>query len=114
MLASNKAEALEWLRDSADLSVRTLGEMPTTKESVEFVQRRYDLGAVNVLAVEIDTYPTGQNAGHLLVQLPAEGEARKKLLRARPRRVYGLRWHGRRRAGLRLPQAGLRSAVVPQ
>jgi hypothetical protein len=77
-LASNKAEAREWLRANSDASFRNLGEMEVD-ESIEFVQRLYDLGAEKVLAVEIDEYPEGANTGHLLVQLPAADDARERL-----------------------------------
>lgn len=77
-LASNKAEALEWLRAGSDQSFRNLGEMEAD-ESLEFVQRLYDLGAEKVLAVKIDEYPEGANTGHLLVQLPADDAARERL-----------------------------------
>jgi hypothetical protein len=77
-LASNKAEALEWLRAASDQSFRNLGEMETD-ESIRLVQRLYDLGAQKVLAVEIDDYPEGANTGHLLVQLPPDDSAREQL-----------------------------------
>ncbi len=77
-LSSNKAEALEWLRAGSDTSFRNLGEMEA-EELIEFVERLYDLGAEKVLAVEIDQYPEGANTGHLLVQLPSDGDAREKL-----------------------------------
>src|SRR4051812_28059329 len=77
-LASNKAEAREWLRAGSDDLVRTLGEMEAD-ESIAFVQRLYDLGAEKVLAVEIDDYAVGANTGHLLVELPADDAARERL-----------------------------------
>jgi hypothetical protein len=43
-LASNKAEALEWLRAGSENSFRNLGEMEAD-ESIQFVQRLFDLGA---------------------------------------------------------------------
>ena len=77
-LASNKAEALEWLGGGSDESFRNLGEMEAG-ESMQFVQRLYDLGAEKVLAVEIDEYPEGANTGHLLVQLPGADAARERV-----------------------------------
>ena len=77
-LASNKAEALAWLRAGSDTSFRNLGEMEAD-DSVAFVQRLYDLGAEKVLAVEIDEDSDGANTGHLLVQLPADDAARERL-----------------------------------
>ncbi|SRR6266536_5561832 len=77
-LTGKTAEALEWLRGGSETSFRNLGEMET-EESVEFIERLYDLGAEQVLAVEIDEYPEGENTGHLLVKLPADDHARVKL-----------------------------------
>lgn len=78
LLASEKAEALEWLRAGSVDSSRNLGEMEAD-QSTEFVPRLYDLGAEQVLAVEIDEYPKGANTGHLLVQLPVDDAARERL-----------------------------------
>jgi hypothetical protein len=75
----NKAEALSWLKDGGEDSFRNLGELDTTEESIALVQHLYDLGAVEVLAVEIDTYPEGQNTGKLVITLPDTSEARKKI-----------------------------------
>lgn len=77
-LASNKAEALDWLRSASDTSLRNLGEMDAG-ESERFVQRLYDLGSEKVLAVEIADYADGANTGHLLVQLPSDDESRERL-----------------------------------
>lgn len=77
-LASNKAEALNWLRAGTDKLPRNMGEMEPN-ESVEFVQRLYGLGAEKVLAVEIDEYPEGENTAHLLVLLPVDDVARAGL-----------------------------------
>jgi hypothetical protein len=77
-LASNKAEALEWLRAAPDNSFRSLGEMEAD-ESIQFIERLYELGAEKVLAVEIDEYPEGANTGNLLVQLPADDSARERV-----------------------------------
>ena len=77
-LASNKAEALSWLRGGSDTSVRNLGEMEA-EESIRFVQHLYDLGAETVLAGEIHEYPDGANSGNLLVQLPSDDAARERL-----------------------------------
>lgn len=75
----HKAEALAWLKDGGDDSFRNLGELETTEESIALVQHLYDLGAVEVLAVEIDIYPEGQNTGKLVITLPDASEARKKI-----------------------------------
>jgi hypothetical protein len=77
-LASNKAEAREWLRGGPETSFRNLGEMEAD-ESSEFVERLYGLSAEKVLAVEINEYPEGANTGHLLVQLPVDDSFRAAL-----------------------------------
>lgn len=79
LLRSRKAEALQWLRDVSDASFRNLGEMGTTEESIEYVQRLYDAGAMQVIAVEIYEYELGQNTGHLLVQLPRDAAPRLRV-----------------------------------
>jgi hypothetical protein len=79
MLATKKAEALGWLHGGSVESFRTVGEMATTAESVAYVQRLYDAGAVRVLAVKIDEWSDGQNTGHLLVQLASDVAARRRL-----------------------------------
>jgi hypothetical protein len=83
MLASNKAEAIGWLRAGSQSSFRNLGEMETTEESIAFAQRFYDLGAGSVLACNIGEYDEGQNSGHLLFQLPPDDKARERLFAAR-------------------------------
>ena len=77
-LTSKKSEALDWLRGGSDGSFRNLGEMES-HESVEFVERLYDLGAEKVLAVEIEEYPEGATSGNLIVQLPADDVKREQL-----------------------------------
>jgi hypothetical protein len=81
MLSTRKAEALEWLRGSGETSVRNLGEMGE-EESLQFVQRLYELGAAKVLAVEIEDFHqvgNDQTTNHLLVQLPMDIPARARL-----------------------------------
>ena len=76
----NKAEAMSWLSSGPPGSVRTLGEMESNEASVAFVRRLYDLGAVEVLAVEIDTDENGDaNSGALLITLPDDPVARERL-----------------------------------
>ena len=77
-LASNKAEALSWLRGGSDTSLRNLGEMEPD-ESIRFVEHLYDLGAETVLAVGIHEDPDGANSGNLLVEPPPDDAARERL-----------------------------------
>ncbi len=79
MLATNKAEALSWLQGSPAGSFRNLGEMETNEESVAYVKRLYDAGAVEVIAVKIDEYDQDQNTGHLIVRLPEARYAREQV-----------------------------------
>ncbi len=79
MLATNKAEALSWLQGGPAGSFRNLGEMETNEESVAYVKRLYDAGAVEVIAVKIDEYDQDQNTGHLIVRLPETRYAREQV-----------------------------------
>lgn len=72
MLSSKKAEALSWLRASGPTSVRNLGELDTTDASIAFVETIYNLGAVEVLAVQIEEYPEGQSTSYLMARLPSD------------------------------------------
>lgn len=82
MLASDKAEALAWLKGASETSFRNLGELETTEESIALVQDLYDRGAIEVLACKIDIYPDGQNSGYLLIRLPSDAIIRAQLFEA--------------------------------
>lgn len=76
--APGSREVLEWLQEGP--ATRTLGELATREASIELVKEVYDLGASKVMAVKIDRYPDGQeNTGKLVICLPKEKVARKKL-----------------------------------
>ncbi len=78
--APNTREVLEWLRGAPDGEFRSLGEFGSTEESIALAQDIYDAGAAEVLAVEIDYYEgDGQNTGKLVIKLPDESEARKRV-----------------------------------
>jgi hypothetical protein len=78
----NRAEALSWLDESTDESPRTLGELETNESSIDLVNEAYKAGAVEVIAVDIETYPDGsQNTGRLVVVLPKQQAPRKETLR---------------------------------
>lgn len=68
---SDKAEAREWLRSAA----RSIGGRSST-ESIALVEELYALGATEVVAVDIGT---GQTTDTLVVVLPEDAAARKKL-----------------------------------
>jgi hypothetical protein len=76
----NKAEALAWLSAGSDESFRNLGELESNEESVSLVREVYELGAVEVLAVEIDSYGDGaENTGNLVIGLPDDAAARRRV-----------------------------------
>jgi len=79
MLASDRAEARQWL-GAAPGAVRYLGELEPDA-SLELVERLYELGAAEVLAVEIEREPGSedQTTNHLLVRLPLNLAARARL-----------------------------------
>ena len=76
----NKQEALRWLKGGREGDFRSVGELGTNEESIALIQRIYDAGAVEVIAVRIDEYPgEGQNTGKLVIKLPDEPELRQGL-----------------------------------
>jgi hypothetical protein len=75
----NSSEVIEWLRGGKP-GGRTLGELPTTDDSVVLAEELYSLGADRVTAVEIDRYETGdENTGKLVISLPLCGAARARI-----------------------------------
>lgn len=75
------ADAIPWLKESTAASDRTLGEIGTSEESLDLVAEAFDAGAVEVIAVEIVTYPDGsQNTGKLVVELPEDPISRERVL----------------------------------
>jgi hypothetical protein len=77
----NTREVLEWLRSKPEGELfRSLGESGSTEDSIALAQEIYDAGAVEVLAVEIDDYEEdGQNTGKLVIKLPDQADARKRV-----------------------------------
>ncbi len=81
LLNSRKAEARIWLRSSPDENAFTLGELPTTRQSLELAEEAYTAGAVTVLAVEINDCENGQqNSGKLVIELPKAKAKRKRII----------------------------------
>jgi hypothetical protein len=78
---SKKSEALSWLEGGEGRN--TLGEHPTSDESVELVSAVYEAGAEEVLAIEIDEYDEQDgihgNTGKLILRLPSEPSARQRV-----------------------------------
>jgi len=78
-LSLNGVEALSWLYEG-EPETRTLGEDWTPEDSIEFVERAYALGALSVIAFDIDVYDEGfQNTGNLAIVLPQPGPDRAAL-----------------------------------
>lgn len=78
-LSLNGVEALSWLLEG-EPDTRTLGEDWTLGDSIRFVERVYALGALSVIAFDIDTYDAVfQNTGHLAIVLPQPGPERAAL-----------------------------------
>ena len=75
---SKKAEALGWLKASGGKN--TLGELATTEESIALVQTAYEAGAEEVLAIEIERCGKEETTGKLIVKLPTDKMARKRVI----------------------------------
>ena len=77
----NKAEVRSWLENThTDEYFVNLGELGSNEESLDLVDKFYDAGAVEVIAVEIDKYEEGENTGKLVIVLPEDTEKRAKVL----------------------------------
>lgn len=76
------AEARAWaLEAKGTAQLRTLHELDNAK-SLEIIEELYELGAERVTACDIETAPgVGETTNVLVVTLPAEPGARKRLLR---------------------------------
>ena len=77
----NKAEVRAWLGGHSDEYFINLGELESNEASLQLVNRLYEAGAIEILAVEINKYEgEGENTGKLVVVLPEGGEQRSKVL----------------------------------
>lgn len=81
LLATRTAPAREWLSESPGDVGRTLGELDHAA-SVVLVDLLHDLGAVEVLAVEIqaDDFLPAQTTNHLVVVLPTDAAPRARVI----------------------------------
>lgn len=81
LLATRTAPAREWLGESDGDVGRTLGELDHAA-SVVLVDLLHDLGAAEVLAVEIqaDDFLPAQTTNHLVVVLPTDAAPRARLI----------------------------------
>lgn len=86
LLSSRTASAMDWLKTHAPNSMKTLAELNTAK-SIALVTAFYDAGAVDVLAVDIDDDPKGnENADKLVIILPTNQEKRQAIRKRCARR----------------------------
>lgn len=82
MKDGESAEALSWAKEADGTDeLRTIYELGN-EESREIIERLYELGAVRVTAIDIDTEPGFYaSTDALVVELPDEAAKRKKLFR---------------------------------
>ena len=75
-------DAREWFCGALEGEQRTLGEIATMGESKVELDALYKAGPVRVFALGIDRYPevATENTGKLLVELPTEKQARRRVL----------------------------------
>ena len=78
---SAKREAGEWIESGGDELSRSVGSRKTKQDSLNFVQDIYRVGAVKVLAVNIQRRPksAAEHAGKLVVELPVDSVRRKAI-----------------------------------
>lgn len=74
-------EALDWLNAIANRELRTIGENKTKSDSIRYVQKLYNLGAEEVIAVGIrkERGKNNYHTGKLVVKLPPDLGKRKAL-----------------------------------
>ena len=76
-----KKEAVEWLKGGRIDDKRTVGRFETNQDALKLVQDIYDLGALQIFAVQIQPIPKarGQRTGKLIVKLPTRPGARQRI-----------------------------------
>jgi hypothetical protein len=81
MQKGKRENAVGWIQTKG----HTLGER-SWSSSKRLVARLSALGCVSIHACEIDVYEDGlENTGHLVLELPREGDVRSKILKAADR-----------------------------
>jgi hypothetical protein len=76
-----RREALDWLQEVAESETRSLGEIPSWKESLALVEEAYAENVTELFVVKVVDCGDGlQNTGTLMARLPAKGKKRKKAL----------------------------------
>jgi hypothetical protein len=77
-----KAEALRWLSGSQPSRRRALGRFKGANPSVNLVKELYAAGAIRVIAVDIESRPTGsQWTEKLIIELPSDANRRASIFR---------------------------------
>jgi hypothetical protein len=76
-----KVEAQDWLKSEKTGKSRTVGSCETNRDSLEFVQEIYNLGAPEIFAVNIHAKPNsaGERTGKLVVTLPEDPKQRSAI-----------------------------------
>src|SRR5438105_13365671 len=83
----NHLEALGWLRHQ-DGRERTIGDSSEDMDgptSLRFVEDLYARGAVEVTAIDVDDEDVLETTSTLIVQMPEDAQARKRLLEVEAR-----------------------------
>lgn len=83
-----RQEACAWLSEVAKSQTRTLGELPSWKESVALVEEAYQEEVVELCVVKVVREDGGeQTTGTLLARLPTSPKVRKRALHWCNRRI---------------------------
>ena len=86
LLSTRTDNALEWLNTDKKSSTKTLGELSNSK-SIALATALHNAGAVDVLAVDIDEDPKGnEHADKLVIALPTSQEQRESIRKVCARR----------------------------
>jgi len=78
---TTKKEALEWLKSGVTNESRIIGACETKQDSIEFVRGIYHLGALEIVAVNIQPRKNGrgERTGKLVVTLPQNSKQRNAI-----------------------------------
>jgi hypothetical protein len=78
-----KAEALKWLEGNSSEDNRIIGACKTNRDSIRFVKEIYDLGVVEIIAVQIRKKRGRKihRTGKLVAKLPQDDKSRKMIFR---------------------------------
>ncbi len=76
-IAKNGQEAREWIRKCPG---NTVGTIQPNSNSVAYIDGIYAMGAPHVFAIDVDKDPRGEYTKVLIVELPQDSAARKRIL----------------------------------